>query len=79
MQSLQCVLLLFIGDDQFAALPVGNILFQAVPVKQSVTAQTQAGFQGIWWVIEAGVDNFAVAGGEMLAKAAFLLEQHHGS
>ena len=62
MQLLQCVLLSFIGHDQFAALLIGNLLFLAVLVQQGVATQTQASFQGIWRVIEAGVDDFAVAG-----------------
>lgn len=53
---------LCLGYDPFGDLSVLDIVFVTDVVEEMVASDAEAGFEGICWVVEAGMDHFAIAG-----------------
>ena len=64
------------GDDELAAGPVGHLVGAAEFVEQFPPPQAQGRLMGAARVVEAGVDDFAVAGAGLLAESGVLFHHH---
>lgn len=53
---------LCLGHDPFGDLLVLDVVFITELVEELVASDAEAGLEGICWIVEAGVDHFAVAG-----------------
>lgn len=52
---------LCLSHDPFGDLSVLDIVFITEVVEELVASDTEAGLEGICWIVEAGVDHFAIA------------------
>ena len=63
------------GYDQFAGVAEGDVVLGAKVVHQAIAFDAESGFEGIFWVVDAGVDYAAVASAGGHAELGILLDE----